>query len=340
MTLATFAEALADDRDATERSVLLGNGFSRAFSDEFAYGRLRDVAEMPDLSVDRDRLFGEVGSDDFETVMDRLRATAGLVGLYSARSTRLAGRLREDASVVQRGLVEAISRIHPASSAEVTDEEYAHAVAFLAHFGRVFTVSYDLLLYWAVLHAGGTDVVRKDRFLRPRSGQPLRWIPPRKRADQSLFYLHGAVHLYMRGDVVHKLERVDGPLVEQLVANLEKGRYPLVVTEGTRADKEARIARNPYLAHCHAELASTAGSLFVHGLSLSDNDGHLLDAIAHRESRVDRLYVGVHGSAPGRDRRQVQRRAAGLEDERAENGGDPLTVSFYDAASAEVWRSS
>lgn len=333
----SFEDALREDAGAGIRSLLLGNGFSRAYSDDFAYGRLRDVAEMPGLSVAPDRLFTEIGSDDFETVMERLRSTAGLVDLYTPRSTRLIGRLRTDADVVRRGLVDAISRVHPASAAEVADEEYAHAAAFLGHFARVFTVNYDLLLYWAVLHADSAAVPKKDRFLRPGGG-PLRWIPPRRPEDQNIYYLHGAVHLYMHDDVVQKLGRVDGPLVEQLLENLERGRYPLVVTEGSRADKEARIARNPYLAHCHAELASTAGSLFVHGLGLSDNDGHLFEAIAHRESLVDRLYVGLHGPPRAPDRRRVQRRAAALEDERAENGGAALTVAFYDATTAHVWR--
>jgi hypothetical protein len=335
--LLTFEEALADDHDAEQRSILLGNGFSRAFTDDFGYTRLRDVAAMPNLSVDREELFARIDSDDFETVMDRLERTSRLVDLYSPRSTRLVRRFRDDALVVQRGLVDAISAIHPASADAVSDDEYARAAAFLAHFGRIFTVNYDLLLYWAVMKAGG-DVVRKDRFLRPRKGQPLRWIPPRGPEDQSIFYLHGAVHLYAVGDAVQKLELTNGILLDQLKENLRKGRYPLVVTEGSRPDKEARIARSPYLTYCHEQLASTAGTLFVHGLSLADNDRHLLEALAHAESRVERLYVGLYGPGRRTERRRVHDRAAALAEERTENGGEPLRVAFYDSSTAHVWR--
>jgi len=42
-------------------SILLGNGFSRAFSDEFGYGTLRSVADLPDLTVSKDQLFQQAG---------------------------------------------------------------------------------------------------------------------------------------------------------------------------------------------------------------------------------------------------------------------------------------
>ena len=70
-------------------SILLGNGFSRGFSEEFRYARLRDVATMDGLSVGKDGLFDHAASDDFETVIHNLEHSARLIELYEPRNTRL-----------------------------------------------------------------------------------------------------------------------------------------------------------------------------------------------------------------------------------------------------------
>jgi Domain of unknown function (DUF4917) len=61
-----------------------------------------------------------------------------------------------------------------------------------------------------------------------------------------------------------------------------------VVTEGSRQDKEARIARSAYLTYRHQRLARLNGALFIHGMAMSDNDQHILDAIADKSSRLKR----------------------------------------------------
>jgi hypothetical protein len=185
----SFKSALADaTKHKYPLSIVLGNGFSRAFSDEFGYGTLRDVAKMPDLTVTKDQLFDHAGSDDFETVIRHLQESARLIELYEPENTGLCRALRDDAEVVKRGLVDALIAIHPASAWKIEDEKYRAARQFLSPFGRIFTLNYDLLLYWTVLQRklSPPNVVVKDGFGRRGPGS-LTWSQPSRADEQEVF---------------------------------------------------------------------------------------------------------------------------------------------------------
>ncbi|WP_194944437.1 DUF4917 family protein [Aeromicrobium yanjiei] len=333
--LKTFGEALVSDPDPSHRSVLLGNGFSRAFSDNFAYSRLRDKAQMPKLSVPKTKLFERANSDDFETVMDQLRQAARLVRLYEGRGSRLERALRADERVVKHGLVDAIRLIHPTSAFAVEDAKYSAARDFLSNFNRIFTVNYDLLLYWTLQQTSSASVTRLDGFRRPGGGA-LRWARPMSKPRQTVFWLHGGVHLFVRDRKVHKLEVGGGNLLDQLAWNLRQGEVPLVVTEGSTGDKIDRIGRSAYLSYCHERLRSLRGTLFIHGLALSPNDDHLIDALGDEGCKVKTVYVGLHG-APSQTRSAVKSRASEIADRRAAASGPPVKIRFYQAETANVW---
>lgn len=336
----SFGSALADaKRRGYPLSILLGNGFSRAFSEDFRYARLRDVADMTGLTVAKDKLFRHAASDDFETVIDHLQQSARLVKLYEPSNASLRRALLNDAKVVKRGLVDALTAIHPASAWQIEESKYRSARQFLSHFARIFTLNYDLLLYWTVLQQDlkPPTVVMKDGFGRPRGG-PLMWSQPDRADAQETFYLHGAMHYYVDDRRLRKLEISHGNIVDQLQSNLLAGRYPLVVTEGGRADKEARIARSAYLTYCHRRLANLSGALFIHGVAMSDNDQHILDAIAGKAG-VDAIYVGLHGDAStARDMVVAKARGvARIARDRAAKTGRTVRLVFYRSETASVW---
>jgi hypothetical protein len=141
------------------------------------------------------------------------------------------------------------------------------------------------------------------------------------------------MHLYAENSQTHKLSGRGGHIIDQVQENLDSGRYPLVVTEGSRENKQARIAVNPYLSHCYSRLERLRGSLFIHGASLSNNDQHILDAIS--DSGVEALFVGLFGNESGY--RDVKHRAEGIAVERQSRGGRPLHVHFYQSDTAAVW---
>jgi hypothetical protein len=181
---------------------------------------------------------------------------------------------------------------------------------FLSHFGRIFTLNYDLLLYWAVLqlywavlqrNLSPPAVVVKDGFGRPGGGR-LTWSQPSRSDEQEIFYLHGAMHYYVDDHQVSKLEVGDGNIVSQLESNLGAVRYPLVVTEGSRDDKEARIAQSAYLTYCHRRLARLNGALFIHGMAMSETTDTAWMRSPTSQAVLTRF---TSGSSAGRPRRQT-----------------------------------
>lgn len=334
----TFADALEDAKAASgELSLLLGNGFSQAYSGDFGYARLRDRAEMDGkLTVPQTKLFEHADSDDFETVINHLEQSARLIRLYDPKDARLAAALEADAQAVKKGLVETLTKIHPASARSVYQPKYAAVRRFLTHFTNIFTVNYDLLLYWSVNQDDlQPEVVKNDGFRRPEG--ELVWVHPDRDDDQKVFFLHGAMHLHTAGDDLRKIVTANGSnIVDQLRANLNDGRYPLVVTEGSRQNKEARIGQSPYLAYCHRRLARLNGALFVHGVALSDNDQHILDAIADQPGRITALYVGLFGP-PNAARNKVQLAAEVVVEACKARFGDAPKLTFYDSATANLW---
>lgn len=335
--LISYADAIAvAEQRHSPLSILLGNGFSRAFDEGFAYSQLRDVAPMTELSVGKDELFAHAASDDFETVIHNLEHSENLVKLYDPSNTTLRTQLSTDAGLVKRGLVDALTKNHPPSAPSITRDKYKSARQFLSHFGRIFTLNYDLLLYWTVLQdlsLSSPVAVRKDGFSRAGSGLPLTWSLPENPADQEIFYLHGAMHLYIDDGELQKLGYSGGLIVEQLKANLAAGKYPLVVTEGTSINKQARIARSAYLTYCHTQLSRSPGTLFIHGMAMSENDQHILNSI--ERGAFDALYVGLHGD-PSLNCGMIRARAEELVRTR-NKAGRPTELQFYGAETAEVW---
>src|SRR5260221_14326496 len=60
---------------------------------------------------------------------------------------------------------------------------------------------------------------------------------------------------------------------------------PLLVTEGSAADKLAAIEDNVYLSHALERLRGRALPLVVFGSSLSEYDSHLADALRENPNR-------------------------------------------------------
>lgn len=338
-----FSEALQTARDAygiDKPALLLGNGFSRAHSEEFNYSTLREKAQFHGLSsgLDKDALFAHAGTDDFETVIHVLEDAADLQKLYDGSDKDFEKRLRDDANVVKRGLVDTLAAIHPESAAAVDADQYAPARSFLGHFSLLFTLNYDLLLYWAtnvsLTPSRGYAGPRQDGFTDfGDPARPLKWQPSDGEYAPEVFYLHGGMHIYNSGNTTRKRRSSDGALIEQVKNELGNGNYPLVVTEGTHQNKQARISQSPYLSFCHERLRNLGGALLIFGASLSHNDQHILDAIS--DSRIKAVFLGVLGDETRYH--DVQYRAETMVHRRKSFGGGELHLHLFRADSFKVW---
>lgn len=319
--------------------LLLGNGFSRACRDDiFAYGALFDRADFRKCSPKAQQAFGTLNTSDFEVVMRALRDTAALLELYGGEThAELRARLLRDAAALREVLVHAIADSHPSQPGEIAPESYARCRAFLAQFADIYTLNYDLLLYWAVMQEELQPSVSFDDGFRTPDDGPSEYVTweVEKTDQQNVFYLHGALHIFDAGHEVQKYTWVNTGirLIDQIRGALETNRYPLFVAEGESARKLARIKHSDFLARSYRSFAKIGGTLVVFGHSLANNDAHILQRISR--GKIAHLLVGVHGDPEEATNRRLMRDARDLATGRPEKR--PLLVEFFDSTSVEVW---
>ena len=346
----SFEDALtASKKVGGNRHLLLGNGFSIACRpDAFSYGNLFEEADFSGLGVEAEPLFALFGTADFERVIEALRNSERILDLYGGDS-ETAARLGTDAGALKEALAEVLARKHPDNVGSIEPGEYAAARRFLANFdGKIYTVNYDLLLYWMLMQGEGPPVTSGDGFHSDPDDPEAEWVVWDGFTDyhQRIYFLHGGLHLYDAGTQLQKITwaRTGLPLVDQIRGALANNVYPLVVTEGTSPQKVARIEHSPYLYRGLISMTRIGGSLFIHGHSLDSNDEHVLRRV--EGSKVEAVYVSLHGSPTSAANEKICHRAELMVERRAENEAHKpagkrigLEVAFYDADSASVWDS-
>jgi hypothetical protein len=323
----TFSQVLTETVDR-RRDLLLGNGFSIAAHDHFAYPSLYRVAIEHDASlVD---LFAELGTQNFE------------VALYAASDP-------EDSYHLRKALYDAVVRVHPVYG-QLGPTARQTCGVFLEDFtapsvrgrvrGTVFTTNYDLMLYWVIV--GHAEILRCwDGF-----DADCVWKPGRAEKT-SLYFLHGALHIHQRPMGVagrhfqiRKLRHSDrGSLLVQVKNHLERAEYPLLVSEAEPAFKQAIIGKNPYLRAAHEAFQTACdgekSTLVVIGHGLGEMDTHITDAVAR--GLVGSVYVSTF-SKDDKDRASVI--AAEWSQTRQTNGGPPVTVKTFDVRDCPMWSRS
>lgn len=339
--LIPFKEALDLAQEGGKRHLMLGNGFSIALRpDIFTYNTLLERAkESKKLTDALQGVFTKLDTTDFEKVIEALENAAELVSLYKESNPGLAGQLQQDAERLRGVLAETIAEHHPSRPHDVKREQYASCRKFLSNFnGHIYTLNYDLLLYWTLMQSEVLPIITSDDGFRNSEEDAVGHVvwDVQNSNEQRIFYLHGALHLYDAGAELHKItwSKTDVPLVEQIKRSLDKRRYPLIVTEGTSSQKKDRIQHSNFLGRAYRSLAAIRGSLFIYGHSLAENDEHLLTLIDH--GKIKKLFVGIYGDPTIEGNRKIIERAELISTRRRLNGTQ-ADIHFFDAKSAHVW---
>jgi len=331
----SFEQALDASSAAKHRHILLGNGFSIACRpDIFIYKKLFQQANFGDIP--RARLaFDALVTTDFERVIRALRDFAAVAHIYGS----ISAEAEADAVALREVLVHTIADSHPSRPGEITSGEYAQCKDFLSHFNRIFTVNYDLLLYWALMQDEiAPEVECDDGFRKPDDDQEAGYVTwePENTYNQNVYYLHGALHLF---DAQSELQKYTWTfsgvaLINKIRESLTRGFFPLFVAEGTSDEKSARIRHSDYLSKAYRSFILITGPLFVYGHSLAENDEHILRGIS--KGKADSLFVSIHNNPDSESNKVIIRKAQSLSNLRPPK--KPLTVHFFDAESAHVWR--
>lgn len=296
-----------------------------------------DRANFSSLSPGARKAFDLLKTQDFEKVIEALRDTRKVLKAYPGDFSKFRKTLKADADGLREVLVQTIASNHPSSPMDLEESEYKACRAFLSSFNNVYSLNYDLLLYWVQMHTKeGERPDSDDGFREPEDEFEADYVTweSHQTHDQNTWYLHGALHVFDTGSEVQKYtwSRTGIRLVEQIRDALSKDFYPLFVAEGTNKEKIARIRHSDFLSKAYRSFTEIGGALFVFGHSLAKNDEHYLKRI--EQGKVQHLFVGIHGDPDSPLNKSIIKKANEMPNKRKRN--TKLLVSFYNSETVNV----
>lgn len=360
MKVITFTQAL-EKAEGYKKHLLLGNGFSIACKpDIFTYQTLYSQADFSTIPKAQ-ALFEELRTTDFEVVVKSLEQAAAVLHTYDSDQIELIGRFIEDANKIKHLLIDTVANNHPPRPSDISEEQYKSCCSFLANFidndknakGSVYTLSYDLLLYWTLMYHEGLKPGKfhiDDGFNREFLGfdesngeasfsPDVTWQGESQSHTQNIHFLHGALHLYDKGATLQKYTWNDTgiALTDQARFSIGQGYYPLFVSEGDTESKLSKIKHSAYLHKAFRSFASNTNqpkvAFFTYGFSFSDNDNHIISMFKKNKCRF--LAIGIYGSPDSDENQRIFRVIEDIQAARSER--NKLEIIYYDSTSAQVW---
>ncbi|MCT4627720.1 DUF4917 family protein [Halodesulfovibrio sp.] len=329
MTAMSFEDALKSC-GKPKPSILLGNGFSIAQSaGKFSYSNLREKCRFESKPLEE--LFVKLDTNDFEEVLSHIQSALLVAEHYDFKE--IGEKLKTEAKALREGLISAIKEVHPTDYTAIEDGEIENCSAFIDLFSTVFTLNYDLLLYWVNQakkpHRDGFGLGDVENFCRPFSPD----------GHCSIYNLHGGLHLFKKSQKeVEKAISSGGMNLIETISHVvnERGQLPIFVSEGSSDVKFDTIMTNKYLKHCYMKLWNLSGPLFIYGHSADKRDEHIYNAIFNDKSEVDKLFVCVH--EPDKQLDQITEMLTPYIERNSARSKQPVSVEYVDSATVPVWK--
>jgi hypothetical protein len=224
-------------------------------------------------------LFDALGTRNFEEVLNHLR-TAKLICEQVGHDPE---DVQDRYSSIRAALISAVHSHHVAWDEVDAKRRLRKIRRSLNGFKSVFTTSYDLLVYWAIMNAGSPP---GDGFgdLFWNSTHTFDPFDTEAFGNKTLVYwLHGGLHLFRGryGETTKRTSQSDN-LLTALASN---GGIPLFVSEGTSQQKRRAIRRSDYLEHVFNTFGETEDNLVVFGQALGNEDDHLVRVVRRTHGR-------------------------------------------------------
>ncbi|NMT03591.1 DUF4917 family protein, partial [Vibrio parahaemolyticus] len=98
-------------------------------------------------------------------------------------------QIQADQEQLKDSLIEVIANTHPHRPGAIADDSFTLTRRFLTRFNNIFSLNYDLLLYWAV-NKWNLPPFRPDRWCGMKDGfNGDEW----QQRTQNLHFLHGGL---------------------------------------------------------------------------------------------------------------------------------------------------
>ena len=334
-------------KDDFNDTLIVGNGGSIAVSTQFQYNRLYDYGCKHELikpkAVEVFDQFSK-GLRDFEGILYRLWQADFINEKFEIAEIERK-KVRKAYTDVRRALIDTVKGVHPVRSS-LSDDKLRNIGCFLAEFTNVFSLNYDLTVYWALLKT-------KD-ILRTRFYDGFTTLPNRKQSSSiskllfdkdlktpakddvtNVYYPHGNLALYQTiGGEESKLVSNKSGLLAAITERWQRNDgQPIFVCEGSATDKVANISKSNYLSHVFLqELPAFKKSVTVYGWGMGRQDTHILEQLA--KAKCGSAAVSVFRT--GKSDKQIVKEINHMQEMLGEHA-NIVEVHFFDASSAGCW---
>jgi len=331
---------LSDFREELEgcqgnKSLILGNGFGISYdvaagTDSFCWDSLVDLCDFDNGNPLLELL--EECNFDFEIVHQKINNAISVIENYEGEN-ELSKKLVGEIQILRDQLISAVAKSHPPSlnrdCTRVEGREISRMVSscrkFLTQFDKVFSLNYDLLLYW--VRCFDNDFLGNDCFAK--DGDDLVFSADE---DAEFLFPHGALFI-TRDAISAKKTRSSKkhPILARVKENIENGAFPMCVSEGTGDQKLTAIKSNEYLSFSYGKIKESKGTVFTFGASfLEGKDVHIIKALI--QSPATRIVVGDYKPSKANKHRLLHEFIRVMDDLKTKK-----EVVVADTSSTEIW---
>lgn len=313
-------------------NLILGNGASMAVHRGFGYGDLYQEAKNRDCLGDAEIVFEEFDTSDFELVLRHLLHSLIVIEALSLKGNGV-DKIKAAYTSVRDALITTVQATHV--SYDIAAVSFDQISNFLRGFETVFSLNYDLIVYWAIqYHNRKKPYSFKDCFERGGffgdNWQDKRDSYNGVKEPTLVFYPHGNLVLGLNNDSLESKIAVSSQqnLLEQVFDEWRNGVVPLFVCEGTAESKIQSIQSSNYMSRVYYEpLTEKSESLVLYGWAMGEQDNHIVKrAISSKPSRIAISVYGADQDLMYKARRKFE--------SLIDSGS---TLEFFDSQSSGAW---
>lgn len=348
-----------DIKSKYNNCILLGNGASIAVSELFKYESLYKKAKEEKIIDEKlANIFKRFYTNDFETILHKLLQAEAINQTLSIDSKPITNAYLN----CKNSLIKIIQKIHP-NYENIGIENLDNIASFLKQFKIVFTLNYDLILYWAMYRGNlpkhdGEKILEngsifKDCFIEKSNGDKCfksDWDfltePCSTRKSATLvFYLHGNLTLanHIKNNIYElsvKITSLDADHLDTIFQKWNTGHYsPIFICEGESKRKFDSIKSNSYLSTVYYDVLNQhylGDSIAFYGFNFGDQDEHIIARFADvsRKNPIRNIAVSVFKN--GEEVNYMDRVNKIINNKIGRN----IIVEFYDSTSSACWNNT
>ncbi len=312
--------------------LILGNGASIAVDDNFDYPSLFEKAREREYITDPiNRIFEDLQTTDFEFVLRELWHSKRI---NSALNLDPEDKITDAYNSVKEALISTVHTVHENAVYESVKEKLKKASNFLSQFQKIFSLNYDLLVYWTMM-IGNDDSSNKfkDGFT---FGGGFNWETALDPGESTIvFYPHGNLIIgrHLEGGDFKICRRQQRRDLLSTITGIwrEENIVPVFVSEGSKEQKKKTILHSPYLDIINNYFLRNIGEkVVIYGWSMTERDDHIVEAICKKNP--EKFAVSLHTDNP---EHTVTREK--IKNKLRRKLGHQLQISFFDAQCEDCW---